>query len=144
MTSGFSKWEKRQKLGFAEIFSFSISNVACNWVGDTIKRLASHASLHYPFSNEILTPKQLFDFAGVNVDGITLFFMSSREVVSNTEFLESWFATYIQRNMESPLINFKCFKLKLYNKEDIICNTLERSQPDWGWQYQNADDDWRY
>ena len=92
---GFQNGKKDKKLGFAETFSFSISNIACNWVGDTIKRLAAHASIHCPFSNKILTPKQLFDFAGVNVDGITWFFVSSGEVISNAEFLELWFATYI-------------------------------------------------
>ena len=40
------------------------------------------------FSNQILTPKQLFDFAEANFDGVT-----SVEVVSNTGFLESQFAT---------------------------------------------------
>ena len=59
-----------------------------NRVGGTIKRLAAHASIQRPFSNQILTPKQLFDFAEANVDSVTLFFVSSAEVVSNTGFLE--------------------------------------------------------
>ena len=62
----------------------------CGRVGGTIKRLAS---LQHPFSNQILTPKQLFDFAEANVDDITSFFVSSEEVLSNTEFLQSQFAT---------------------------------------------------
>ena len=66
---------------------------ACDRVGGTIKKLAANASLQRPFSNQILTLKQLFDFAEANVDGITSFFMSSGEVVSNTEFLELRFAT---------------------------------------------------
>ena len=45
------------------------------------------------FSNQILTRKQLFDFAEANFDGVTSFFVDSVEVVSNTGFLESWFAT---------------------------------------------------
>ena len=66
---------------------------ACDRVGGTIKRLATHTSLQHPFSNQILTPKQLFDFAEANVDGVTSFFVSFVEVVSNTGFLESRFAT---------------------------------------------------
>ena len=66
---------------------------ACNRVGGTIKRLAAHGSLQRPFSNQILAPKQLFDFAEGNVDGVTSFFVSSVEVVSNTGFLELQFAT---------------------------------------------------
>ena len=62
-------------------------------VGGTIKRLATHASLQHPFSKQVLTRKQLFGFPDTNVDGINLFFVSSEEVVSNTEFLKSRFAT---------------------------------------------------
>ena len=39
------------------------------------------------FSNQILTPKQLFDFARANFDGATSFFVSSVEVVSTLDFL---------------------------------------------------------
>ena len=60
---------------------------ACNRVGDTIKRLAAHGSLQRPFSNQILAPKQLFDFA----DDVISVFVSSVEIFSNTRFLESWF-----------------------------------------------------
>ena len=49
----------------AEFFCHHGKN-ACDGVGGTIKRLAVHASLQCPFSNQILTPKQLFDFAEVN------------------------------------------------------------------------------
>ena len=66
---------------------------ACDRVGGTIKRLAAHASIQHLFSNEIFNPKQLFDFAEASVDGVTSFFVSSIEVVSNTGFLESQFAT---------------------------------------------------
>ena len=66
---------------------------ACDRVGGTIKRLAVHASIQHLFSNEIFNPKQLFDFAEASVDGVTSFFVSSIEVVSNTGFLESQFAT---------------------------------------------------
>ena len=57
--------------------------------GGIIKRLAAHASLQSSCSNQIVTPKQLFDFAEANVDGVTSFFVSSVEVVSNNGFLES-------------------------------------------------------
>ena len=79
----------------AEWNSFATSHEknACDGVGGTIKRLAAHASCLRPFSNQILTPKQLFDFAEANVDGVTSFFVSSVEVFSNTGFLESRFAT---------------------------------------------------
>ena len=49
----------------AEFFCHHGKN-ACDGVGGTIKRLAAHASLQYPFWNQILTPKQLSDFAEAN------------------------------------------------------------------------------
>ena len=67
-----------------EFFSTSHGQNAYNKVGGSIKRLAALASLQRPFSNQIFTPKQLFDFAEANVNGITSFFVSSEEVASNT------------------------------------------------------------
>ena len=61
---------------------------ACDGVGGTIKRLAAHVSVQYPFSNQILAPEQLFDLAEANFDSVTLLFVSSVEFVSNTGFLE--------------------------------------------------------
>ena len=89
---------------------------ACDRVGGTIKRLATHTSLQHPFSNQILTPKQLFDFAEANVDGITSFFMSSEEIVTIC------YIKHTKRNMESPSIHSQHFKPKSYIEEDIICN----------------------
>ena len=55
----------------AEWNFFATSNCkhACDGVGGTIKRLAAHASLQHPFSDQILTSKQLFEFAKSNVKG---------------------------------------------------------------------------
>ena len=69
-----------------EFFAKLDGKNACDRVGDTIKRLAAHASLQRPFSDQILTPKQLFDFAEANVDGITSFFVSSEEVLVTLNF----------------------------------------------------------
>ena len=57
------------------------------------KKPAVHANLQYPFSNQILTPKQLFNFAEANADGITSFFLSPEEAVGNNKFLQLRFAT---------------------------------------------------
>ena len=70
----------------------------CVVVGDTTKRLASHASLQCPFSNRILAQKQLPDFAEGNVDGIKLFFVSSEEVISNTEFHNLLHQAHLKEN----------------------------------------------
>ena len=46
---------------------------ASDGVGGTIKGLAAHASLQRPISNQILTPLQLFEFANVEIHGVTSF-----------------------------------------------------------------------
>ena len=60
-----------------DFFTTLYGKNTCVVDGVTTKRLASHASLQCPFPNQILAQKQLLDFAEGNVDGITLFFVSS-------------------------------------------------------------------
>ena len=79
-----SKWFPHT--GWMDFFATSHRKSVCDGSGGTIKRLAAHASLQRPFSNQIIFPKQLFDFAEASVDGTTSSFVSSEEVVSNTEF----------------------------------------------------------
>lgn len=66
---------------------------ACDGVGGTIKRIAARVSLQRPYEDQILTPKQLFDFAKSNVDGVTSFFVSTEDVATNDLFLQERFAT---------------------------------------------------
>ena len=54
-------------------FATSYRKYACDDVGSTLKRLAAHASLQKPFSEEIQTPKQLLKFANSQINGITTF-----------------------------------------------------------------------
>ena len=76
-----------------KFFATSHSKNACDGVGGTIKRLAAHASLQHPFSDQILTPKQLLEFANSNVEGVTSFFEELDTVIAHTECLESQFAS---------------------------------------------------
>ena len=48
-------------------FAKSHGKKARDGVYGAIKRLAAHASLQCPFSDQILTPRQLFEFAKSNV-----------------------------------------------------------------------------
>ena len=76
-----------------DFFATSHRKSVCDGFGGAIKRLAAHASLQHPFSNQIIFPKQLFDFAEASLDGTTSSSVSSEENVSNTEFAKLWFAT---------------------------------------------------
>ena len=54
-------------------FATSHEKNASDGVGGTIKGLAAHASLQRLISNQILTPLQLFEFANVEIHGVTSF-----------------------------------------------------------------------
>ena len=43
----------------------------CDGIGGTVKRLAAKASLQWPYSEQIMTPRQLFQFAEDNISGIS-------------------------------------------------------------------------
>ena len=46
----------------------------CDGIGGIVKRLAAKASLQQPYSEQIMTPRQLFQFAEDNISGISFFF----------------------------------------------------------------------
>ena len=59
----------------------------------TFKKLAGRASLQRPFSEEILTSKQLFDFANSEITVVTTSVVNSQSVKENVPFLESRFSS---------------------------------------------------
>ena len=81
----------------------------CDGVGSTLKRLAGCVSLQRPFSGEILTPKQLFEFSNSGIIVVTPFFVNSQFVKKNIAFLESRFS------------NRSTFKGTCKNNELIPC-----------------------
>ena len=76
-------------------FATSHGKNACDGVGGTIKRLAARASLQRPVTNQILTSKQLFDFANDEIDGITVYFVDSMLVHQISQFLKPRFSNSI-------------------------------------------------
>ena len=68
-------------------FATSHGKNACDGVGGTIKRLAARTSLQRCMGDQILDPKQLFDFAQKQVPGVTSLFVEKSEVVKAAEFL---------------------------------------------------------
>ena len=53
---------------------------ACDGVGSTLRRLAAFFSLQRPFLEQVLTPKQLFEFANSEITGVTIFFVNSQSI----------------------------------------------------------------
>ena len=66
---------------------------ACDGVGvGTVKRLAAHASLQRAKAKQILTLRQLYEFALEEIPGITSFYVSSDDIQRNRPFLENQFS----------------------------------------------------
>ena len=72
-------------------FATSHGKNVCDGVGGTIKRLAARASLQRPISNQILTPLQLFEFAKVEIPGVTSFYISTEHVNKVAQILQQRF-----------------------------------------------------
>lgn len=63
-------------------FATSHGKTISDGLGGTIKRLAARASLQRPYSDQIMTAKQLFEWASTNIPGIKCAY------VSNSEYIE--------------------------------------------------------
>ena len=61
-------------------------------IGGTIKREASYYSLKQPYSNQILTAKDLFYFAEKYLQNIKVFYISKNEIKLKVDFLKERFA----------------------------------------------------
>lgn len=69
-------------------FGTSHGKSPCDGVGGTTKRLAARASLQRPSSDQILTPKDLFDFCDQNINGIKYIFVTKDEIEESKKFQE--------------------------------------------------------
>lgn len=56
---------------------------ACDGIGGITKRETTRVSLQRPYSNQILTPKDMFDYCSQNISGVTYQYVSSREIEGN-------------------------------------------------------------
>ena len=57
----------KDDFGISAEWHFSATSGACDGLGGTVKRLAARASLQRPYNDQIMTPRQLFDWASTNV-----------------------------------------------------------------------------
>ena len=72
-------------------FATSHGKSPCDGIGGTVKRLAARASLQDADEGHIMTPSQLFDWAGSNIKGIKFFYVSAAEVQEHSHELKSRF-----------------------------------------------------
>ena len=63
----------------------------CDGIGGTVKRLAAKASLQRPYSEQIMTPRQLFQFAKDNISGIGFYYCTTQDWEEEDKFLQERF-----------------------------------------------------
>ena len=56
-------------------FATSHGKWPCDGIGGTVKTLAAKDSLQRPYCEQIMTPRQLFQFAEDNISGISFFLL---------------------------------------------------------------------
>ena len=64
---------------------------ACDGLGGTVKRLAARASLQRPYNDQLMTPRQLFDWASVNVPAAHFGYCSNEDYKSEQRILDPRF-----------------------------------------------------
>ena len=69
---------------------------ACNGLGETVKRLAARASIQRPYNDQIMTPRQLFDWASTNVPNVQFSYCSIEDYKENNIILSNAFTVLAQ------------------------------------------------
>lgn len=64
---------------------------ACDGLGGTVKRLAARASLQKPYDQQIMTPRQLFEWACDNIPAVDFQYCSTKDYERERIFLEERF-----------------------------------------------------
>ncbi len=72
-------------------FATSHGKGPCDGVGGTVKRLAARASLQRPYNEQIMTPRQLYDFAVENISAVHFHYCSKEEREEESKELEMRF-----------------------------------------------------
>lgn len=106
---------------------------ACDGIGGTVKRLAARASLQKPYNNQIMTPRQLFDWASANITTTHFDYCSSDDYKMQQMSLEQRFLkartipgtrklhTFIPVSQDTLLV--KPFSTSSYSRRERITCT---------------------
>lgn len=74
-------------------FATSHGKSPCDGLGGTLKRLASKASLQRPLDNQILTPKDLYDWASQSMKTVNVLWVPDSAVTAERQSLSSCYET---------------------------------------------------
>ena len=86
--------QHEEDFGVAAEWHFSATSHgkgACDGVGGTVKRLAARASLQRPYDQQIMTPRQLFEWAVDNIPEMTFQYLTVDDYKSEQILLEQRF-----------------------------------------------------
>lgn len=72
-------------------FASSHGKNACDGVGGSVKRLAAQASLRMVYNEQIMTPRQLYDWAKDNIKSIDFIYSTQEEYEQENTFLKTRF-----------------------------------------------------
>lgn len=68
-------------------FATSHGKGLCDGVAGTIKRLAARASLQFSYNNQIMTPRQLYDWASKNIPSCHFKYSTDKDYEYHKAFL---------------------------------------------------------
>ena len=71
-------------------FATSHGKNSCDGLGGTVKRLAARASLQRIYTEQIMTPWQLFDWAKGHIKNMNFVYVSQDEILENEKLLHRW------------------------------------------------------
>lgn len=86
--------QREEDFGVAAEWHFSATSHgkgACDGVGGTVKRLTARASLQRPYDQQIMTPRQLFEWAVDNIPATTFQYLAEDDYKSEQVLLEQRF-----------------------------------------------------
>jgi len=72
-------------------FATSHGKQPCDGIGGTVKHLTAKASLQRPYSDQILTPKMMFQYCVSNSQDIEFIYIAQENLNSTRLFLETRF-----------------------------------------------------
>lgn len=72
-------------------FASSHGKNACDGIGGTTKREITRVSLQRPYTDQILMPKDMFDYCSQNISGVTYKYVPREEIEENEKKLENRF-----------------------------------------------------
>jgi hypothetical protein len=89
-------------------FATSQGKSACDALEGTVKRLEARASLQQPYTDQIMTPRQMFNWTQTNIQNINFEFFTELEFIEEEKLLfkRNSTATSIHATLKLPAFFF--------------------------------------